>query len=397
SGSGNLVYQWQRNGRDIQGAVLPTLTLPGVRASDNGATFSVLVSNAWGSTSSAGATLTVVAAQPPVPTITSPTAGSLYAGGQTIGFGGGALDPQDGTIPDSGLSWKVERSDSRGVRTVVATGTGSSGSFAVPQSGDLGLNVFYRIALTATDSSGLSATTFVDVNPRIVNLTLGSQPGGLPIVIDGQTLTTPTSIRAVAGMIRQLQAPAGSIAGGVIYAFRGWSDGATESARSIVVPAADSGLSSVYDAVGIVPYVTVRSTALAVGRGAVRNVSLSFDGPIDAAAARSRNSYWMVMPGRDRRLGTRDDRRSRFRAVGYNVATNTATLTPASRITARQAFAVIASGSGSRGILVDIYNRPIDGDRDGQPGGDSFVSFGPGSPSRRIAPRRIRSPWSGRS
>ena len=98
SGSGNLVYQWQRNGRNILGAVLPTYVLPSAQTSDNGALFNVLVSNAFGQTSSGAAILTVRVALPPAPAITSPAPGTTYIAGQSISFSGGATDPQDGAL-----------------------------------------------------------------------------------------------------------------------------------------------------------------------------------------------------------------------------------------------------------------------------------------------------------
>lgn len=56
---GNLAYQWKRNGVDIAGATARRLSLPAAALADNGATFSVAVSNALGSATSAAATLTV--------------------------------------------------------------------------------------------------------------------------------------------------------------------------------------------------------------------------------------------------------------------------------------------------------------------------------------------------
>ncbi|TKC86305.1 glycoside hydrolase family 2 [Trinickia terrae] len=72
-------YQWMKNGAPIAGATGFTYTTPPVAASDNGATFSVSVSNASGSVTSRAAVMTVVA--PAVPTITTqPLAQSITAG-----------------------------------------------------------------------------------------------------------------------------------------------------------------------------------------------------------------------------------------------------------------------------------------------------------------------------
>ena len=62
TGTAPLSYQWQKDGQDISGAMLSTYITPPTAASDNGATFTVVVTNSAGSATSAGAKLTVTAA-----------------------------------------------------------------------------------------------------------------------------------------------------------------------------------------------------------------------------------------------------------------------------------------------------------------------------------------------
>jgi hypothetical protein len=59
AGSGTLGYRWQRNGVDIPGATLPTYTTPATSLADDGASFTVTVSNTLGSAQSAPAVLNV--------------------------------------------------------------------------------------------------------------------------------------------------------------------------------------------------------------------------------------------------------------------------------------------------------------------------------------------------
>jgi glucose/arabinose dehydrogenase len=387
-GSGNT-FQWQRDGRNIPGAVAPIYVLPAATASDNGAQFSVMVTRTGITIGSDVATLTVKMVLPPIPVITTPPVGSLYIAGQTIGFSGGATDPQDGVLPASALVWQVDQHDTNGVHQIVPPTAGiASGSFAIPQQGDLSLSVIYRITLTATDAEGLSRSTFVDVAPHTAHLGLMSLPAGLPINLDGQAQSTPAIITGVSGMIRTLQAPSSEIVGGVIYQFIGWSDGITAAARSLPFPSVDTTLISVYQAVGIVPYVTIQNPREHVLRGRVQSISLDFKGPIDPPGARNRTDYWLVLPGPDRKFGTRDDRRLRFRSVTFSAATNSVTLRPSIRLSPRQVFQVIAVASGTRGLLTDIYGRPIDGNRDGQPGGDFVATFGPGASVVSFASRQ---------
>jgi hypothetical protein len=59
SGTAPFTYQWRRDGADLPGATAATYTLAVVSAADNGAAFSVVVSNAAGSVTSAAAILSV--------------------------------------------------------------------------------------------------------------------------------------------------------------------------------------------------------------------------------------------------------------------------------------------------------------------------------------------------
>ncbi len=64
SGTPPLSYVWEKNGSTISGATAESYTTPLTTAADNGATFSVTVSNANGSVTSTGAVLTVAGTAP---------------------------------------------------------------------------------------------------------------------------------------------------------------------------------------------------------------------------------------------------------------------------------------------------------------------------------------------
>lgn len=61
TGSQPLSYQWRRDGVDIAGATTASYTTPALGATDNGSSFTVIVSNGVSSVASSGATLTVTA------------------------------------------------------------------------------------------------------------------------------------------------------------------------------------------------------------------------------------------------------------------------------------------------------------------------------------------------
>ena len=62
TGTAPMTYQWKKNGTAISGAISSTYTTPAEPTSDNGAQFSVTVSNSAGNAASAAAILTVNAA-----------------------------------------------------------------------------------------------------------------------------------------------------------------------------------------------------------------------------------------------------------------------------------------------------------------------------------------------
>jgi hypothetical protein len=59
AGSATLTYQWKRNGADIAGATGTSFTMPAVASADNGAVFTVTVSNSIGTVISDPAVLSV--------------------------------------------------------------------------------------------------------------------------------------------------------------------------------------------------------------------------------------------------------------------------------------------------------------------------------------------------
>ena len=62
TGTAPLGYQWRKNGANVSGATSSSYTTPATTTADNGAQFSVVVSNSAGSVTSNNATLTVNAA-----------------------------------------------------------------------------------------------------------------------------------------------------------------------------------------------------------------------------------------------------------------------------------------------------------------------------------------------
>jgi glucose/arabinose dehydrogenase len=245
SGPGPLTYQWQRNGVNVSGATAQDYTLVAA-AVDNGARFRAIVSNANGSVMSNEAVLTVTANQPPAGTITQPAAGTLYSGNAVIAYAGSATDPEDGALPASAFTWRIDfHHDTHSHPFIPATSGATSGSFTIPTTGHTETNVWYRVVLTVRDSGGLTQTTFRDILPRRVNLTLGTNPAGLQLRLDGQPTTTPRTFESVVGIVRGLEAPATQTSGGTAYEFVSWSDGGAAS-HNISTPASNTTYTATY-------------------------------------------------------------------------------------------------------------------------------------------------------
>ena len=149
----------------------------------------------FGTATSNEATLTVTRTRPPSPRSPSrPRARSTAAGRRST-------SPGRRPTPRTALSRQrvhVARSTSITTRTshpfIQPTSGITSGSFVIPTTGETAANVWYRIHLTVRDSAGLTHTTFRDVLPRTVQVTVATNPAGLQVRIDGQPVTAPTTI-----------------------------------------------------------------------------------------------------------------------------------------------------------------------------------------------------------
>ncbi|MFC0403373.1 discoidin domain-containing protein [Paraburkholderia rhizosphaerae] len=143
SGTPPLTYQWLKNGQPVATTTVPTYTTPPTVASDSGATFSVIVSNAAGTTQpSAGATLSVTA---PVGSGDGSSTGT--SSGTSSGDGTGSSSTGTGT-GDGGSTG--------------STGTGNNSSAAAPSSPNLALGM--PVDSTGQQDDGDPASNAVDGN-----------------------------------------------------------------------------------------------------------------------------------------------------------------------------------------------------------------------------------------
>jgi O-glycosyl hydrolase len=167
NGTAPLSYQWQKNGTAISGATGAVYTTPATTASDSGATFRVVVSNAGGSVTSSSATLTVNAALV-APSITTQPTSETVALGQTATFTVAA----SGTAPLS-YQWQkdgtaISGATSASYTTPATTSSDNGATFQVVVSNTIGNVTSSAATLTVDTSSG----TPVSVNWTDVHQTI---------------------------------------------------------------------------------------------------------------------------------------------------------------------------------------------------------------------------------
>ncbi len=227
-GSQPLSYQWQVNEVPIQDATSSTLAVTNAALTQNGYLYRCVVANSFGNSTSNSATLIVTSNTRPEPTITweLPDGVQLYSGGQTLSFSGSATDAEDGTLPSSALSWKIDFHHNVHTHPASPSTSGeSNGTYLIPSVGESSDNVWYRISLTATDlgNPALSKTVYQDIFPKKSTVTLETNPTGLELLLDGQPVTTPYQFSSVVNIKRSIEASPSILGEDQLLIFESWT------------------------------------------------------------------------------------------------------------------------------------------------------------------------------
>src|SRR6266566_1395518 len=165
TGTAPLSYQWQKNGAAISGATSASYTTPATSNSDNGAQFTVIISNSAASDTSNSATLTVTT----VPSITSlsPTSGPV---GTSVTITGANFGSTQGT---SSVTFN-------GTKAIPTSWSATSIVAPVPSGAATG-NVLVTVAGLASNAVSFTLTT----PPSITSLSPTSGPVGTSVTITG--------------------------------------------------------------------------------------------------------------------------------------------------------------------------------------------------------------------
>jgi glucose/arabinose dehydrogenase len=145
-------YQWQRNQVDINGATLPSFTIPSTTFADNGSKYRCVVMNSFGSATSNEATLTVNAP----PSITAHPANQTVTEGQPATFGVSST----GSTPQT-FQWQ---------RNQVNISGATSSNFTIPTTSLSDNGAAFRCVVTNSFGSATSneATLTVQLVPAVL-------------------------------------------------------------------------------------------------------------------------------------------------------------------------------------------------------------------------------------
>ena len=197
TGTAPLSYQWQKNGVAISGATSSAYTTPATTSSDNGAQFTVKVSNSIGSTTSSAATLTVAPA-PGTPSITTEPTNQSVTAGQTATFAVIAT----GTAPLS-YQWR---------KNAAAIGGATSPSYTTPATTNADNGAQFVVTISNSVGTATSNAATLTVTPAPVAPSITSQPTS-QTVTTGQTATFSVTATGTAPLSYQWQKNGTAISG----------------------------------------------------------------------------------------------------------------------------------------------------------------------------------------
>ncbi len=269
TGSSPLSYQWRKNGTGILGATSSSYTTPATTISDNGAQFSVVVSNTAGSATSAAATLTVNAATV-APSITTQPANQTVTAGQTASFSVAAT----GTAP---LSYQWQKNG-------VAISGATSSSYTTPATTSSDNGAQFTVAVSNTAGSVTSSAATLTVNAAPVAPSITTQPTSQTVTA-GQTATFTVAAAGTAPLSYQWQKNGINIAGATAATYATPATTTSDSGstfRVLVSNTAGSVTSSAatltVNAAAVAPSITTQPSNQTVTAGQTASFSVAATG-----------------------------------------------------------------------------------------------------------------------
>ena len=227
TGGTPLAYQWRKNGTAITGATSTSYTTPAETTADNGAQFSVLVSNTAGSATSSGATLSVNAstvvlnASPASLSFGSISTGATSTLGVTLTNSGNASVTISG-ISTTGVGFSTSNVSSG---TVLAPGQSAALNVTFAPTSTGGVAGSVTVASNATNSpatistsgTGVQSNFATWVSPSLNRVGQTDAPGTLSSIAlsgaRGETVDTQVVVHGPAGGLTNVNVSATALTG----------------------------------------------------------------------------------------------------------------------------------------------------------------------------------------
>ncbi len=259
-GATPLSYVWRKNGVNISGATAASYTTPATSAGDNGSTYYVIVTNAYGSKTSSTATLTVNS----TPAITTAPANATVNPGQTATFTVGTSG-----FPLPTLQWRRNGVDIPGATT---------GTCTTPAVSALDDGAAYSVVATNALGSATSANAILTVR---VAPSITTQPAAATVAV-GATATFSVAAAGTAPLTYQWRKNAVDIAGATAASYTTPAATAPDSGAlfSVVVANAAGSATSAGAALTVLtpPAITTQPAGATVGLGATATFTVAASG-----------------------------------------------------------------------------------------------------------------------
>ena len=268
SGSPLLRYQWKKNGADIADANSSSYSTPATLLSDNGAIYSVQISNDAGSVSSSGASLTVIAAAV-APAITAQPGNLSVVAGLTATFSVTA------TGTSLSYQWKKNGTDINGA-------TSSSYTTAATSIADSGAE--FIVVVSNSAGSATSNSAILTVNAAAVSPSITTQPVSQTVTA-GQTASFSVSASGTAPLTYQWRKNGSNISGATssTYTTPATAVGDSGAVFSVVVSnavgsATSSNATLTVNAAPVSPSITTQPASQTVTAGQTATFSVTASG-----------------------------------------------------------------------------------------------------------------------
>ncbi len=281
AGTAPLSYQWYKNTVAITGATSASYTTPATVSGDNGASFTVKVTNTAGSQTSNAATLTVTAGAV-APTITTQPQSQTVTAGATATFSVVA----NGTAP---LSYQWSKN------SVVITGaTGASYTTPATVIGDSGASFTVKVSNTAGSQPSSGAT--LTVTAGAVAPTITTQPQSQTVTV-GATATFSVVATGTAPLSYQWSKDSVAISGATSASYTTPATVSGDNGASFTVTVTNAagsqpsnGATLMVNAGAVAPTITTQPQSQIVTVGATATFSVAATGTTPFSYQWYRNS-----------------------------------------------------------------------------------------------------------